>query len=846
MLKIKEIRVEDLKEDIVTDREKPSFSIGLESTLQNVVVIQLRLTVYLQEKVVWDSGIREDGETLNIKYAGEALLPFTSYDLKIWVKDSNGETAEGEICFENGRFDKKWEAEWITDASYHFLISSPKPMVFCKNFATTKKIKSARIYSTALGIYELRLNGLKVGRDYFSPGYTSYKTQMQYQTYNITDMLQKDNEIYAIVAGGWAVGEYSMMHTNKIYAKRQSLLLEIRITYEDGSTEIIGSNSSWGVSEKGNWRYGDFYNGEIYDARIDLKQIKYKKAAITATKYHSKLIADYGSPVRNHELMKPVKHWTCKSGGIIYDFGQNFAGVISAKIKGSEGKKIVFKHAEICVDGELYTKPLRWAKARVVYTCKEGMQEYSPRFTYMGFRYVKVEGITADQLELSAYALYSDLEITGDFKCSNEDINRLQQNISWSGKSNFVDIPTDCPQRDERMGWTGDIAVFASTASFNFRMKRFFDKWLLDLIAEQDENGGIPDVVPHGKYGKARTTDCWADSCVLVPWASYMAYGDKELLKRQYDSMKRHIQAELRLAQEGSHGEEAEQYIWRKGYHWGDWCSPGEIKKQWKEKAPWVATAYMANSCRIMSLIANELGTGADSKYYQHLAIEISKAYTKIHTDGNGKLHQEFQTGYVLPLSFGMVKEEESKKMADNLATLVEKADNHLATGFCGTPYLMFALSDHGHMKKAYELLYQDTCPSWLYEVKVGGTTVWERWDALRSDGTVNQSNNMVSFNHYAYGAVGDWLYRRIAGIEMTKPAYQEFQIKPMPGGDLTWAKASICTSYGEIVSDWKVTDKFHLNIKIPVNTKCNVVLPDGTKEMHGSGEYSFFCNIPK
>lgn len=844
MLKIKEIRVDDLKEEIVTDNRNPSFSYSLESNLKDVVVRQSQIKVYFKEKLVWDSGIREDGETLNISYDGETLLPFTTYVVKIWVKDSNEEIVEGEISFETGRLDMKWKADWITDAGYHFLFFSPKPMVFKRSFGTLKKIKSAKIYSTAFGIYELEFNGVKVGKDYFAPGYTNYKKLMQYQTYDVTNMLKEDNTIIAVVAGGWAVGDYSMMHTNKMYANRQALLMEIRITYEDGRVEVIGTDSSWQVSEKGNWRYADFYNGEIYDARIDLNHIKYKKADITNIKYHPKLIANYGSPVRKHETLKPIKHWSCESGGIIYDFGQNFAGVISAKINGTERQKIIFKHAEICMDGELYTKPLRWAKARVIYTCKEGMQEYSPRFTYMGFRYVKVEGISEDNLELSAYALYSDIEQTGDFECSNEDINRLQKNISWSGKSNFVDIPTDCPQRDERMGWTGDIAVFASTASFNFRMKRFLDKWLLDVISEQDDNGGIPDVVPSGKYGKARTTDCWGDCCILVPWASYLAYGDKELLRRQYDSMKKHIKAELQLAEKGSNGEEAERYIWRAGYHWGDWCAPGENKKQWKEKAPWVATAYMANSCKIMANIASELNIEVDSKYYSELADKISIAYSKIHTDGNGTLHQEFQTGYVLPLYFGMAKDNEGRNMANNLVKLLEKNNNHLATGFCGTPYIMFALSDYGHIDKAYELLLQDTCPSWLYEVKCGGTTVWERWDALKPDGTVSMNNNMVSFNHYAYGAVGDWLYRRAAGIEMIKPAYREFMIKPMPGDNLTWVKASIHTSYGEIVSDWKIEDKFHINVKVPVNTHCKLILPDGTEKVLGSGEYSLSCNI--
>lgn len=846
MLRIKEIRVEDLKEEIVTDQKHPNISYLLESDSQNITVKQSQIHVYENETLVWDSGIIKQQDTINIRYAGEDLAPFRSYQVKVWVEDSKGETAEGEVTFETGRMNQKWEGKWITDANYHFFVFSPKPMVFKKSFAIKKTVKEIKLYTTALGIYSLKLNGKRVEQDYFAPGFTNYNKLLQYQVYDVTNLLKEKNVLIATVAGGWAVGDYSMMHTHKIYANRQALLMEIRVIYADGSVETIGTDASWGVSEKGNWRYADFYNGEIYDARIQTSQIKYKKADEISLKLKPEIIANYGSPVRRMETLKPVKQWQDKSGAMIYDFGQNFAGVIAARITGKEGQKITFKHAEICMEGEIYTKPLRWAKARIIYTCKEGIQEYSPRFTYMGFRYVRVEGILEKDLELNAYALYSNIETTGEFTCSNEEINRLQQNIVWSGKSNFVDIPTDCPQRDERMGWTGDIAVFASTACYNFRMKRFLDKWLRDVIVEQGDDGGIPDVVPRGKYGKPRTTACWADCSVLVPWASYLAYGDKELLKRQYDSMKKHIQAELRLAEKGSNKEEQERYIWRAGFHYGDWCAPGETRKQWSEKGPWMATAYMANSCKIMAKIAAELEKEQDAHYYIQLADKISQAYLTVHTDGKGKLHQEFQTGYVLPLYFGMVEETIGKQMADYLAQLVEKADNHLGTGFGGTPYLLFALSDYGQLEKAYELLLQDTCPSWLYEVKSGATTVWERWDALREDGTVNQSDNMVSFNHYAYGAVGDWLYRRVAGIEMMEPAYKTFRIKPMLGGDLTFAKAKIHTSYGEIVSHWKIDKDFSIHVEVPVNTTCQLILPDGSETMLGSGVYDFSCTPTK
>lgn len=842
MLTIKNIAVECLTEEIVTDNCNPRFTYIVDSDKSDVHIVQHRCIVYCQNHIAWDSGLVDFNDSQSFQYQGEQLLPFSNYLVTVETLDNYGECATGETGFETGRLDTPWQAKWITDSLYQFLVLSPRPMVFRKKIKLDKTIKSARIYATAFGIYELALNGKKVGSDYFAPGFTSYQKQLQYQTYDVTEMLQENNTIIATVAGGWAVGDYTMMHRNKIYANKQALLMELRITYTDGTNEIICTDSSWAVSENGNLKYADFYMGEVYDARISIDKIKYRRASITKPRLSPNIIAQYGVPVRRQEKMMPIKQWKSKNGAMVYDFGQNFSGVISAEITGISGQKIVIKHAEICVNDELYTKPLRLARARITYTCTKGYQHYTPRFTYMGFRYVSVEGISPENIEISAYAVYSDIGTTGSFSCSNDDINKLQSNIVWSGKSNFVDIPTDCPQRDERMGWTGDISVFTGTAAFNFDMRRFLDKWLLDVIAEQGKNGGLPDVVPRAKISHPRTTECWADSCVLVPWALYRAYGDKSLLIRQYDSMKKHVDAELRMAAIGSNGEEAEKYIWRKGFHYSDWCAPGEVKKQWLEKAPWTATAFMSNSCKLLSKIACELGKKSDAEHYDELSRKIDSAYLETHTDTAAKLHHEFQTGYVLPLYFNMVSGKTRKEMAGHLAALVKKADNHLATGFCGTPYLLFSLSDNGYLDVAYDLLLQDTCPSWLYEVKVGGTTVWERWDALRPDGTVNQSNNMVSFNHYAYGAVGDWLYRRVAGIEPILPGYREFTIKPMPGGGLSWAKTSLQTVYGEIVSDWNITDCFQMHIKVPANTKCTVAMPDGSEKQLGSGSYNLSC----
>ncbi len=846
MLNISKFYVDGLSDQPCTDRPHPVFTYTVTSSLQNVFLQTHQCLVFFNDTLIWDSTSLPFSQWQGFVYQGPALSPFSFYRVELHVTDTMGETAQASLLFETGRMETPWKGKWISKGGPSFFLFSPRPLVFKKSFTLKRKLSFARIYATAFGIYELDLNGKKIGQDYFRPGFTSYNKLLQYQTYPLSSQLNGTNTLHVILGGGWAVADYTMMHKHKIYADRPALLLEIHLVYQDGSREIIKTDDTWEVTDQSNYRYGDFYMGEHFDARISLSQAPFKRAILHTPRYAPKILAEYGAPVRRQESFSPIDHWPSKSGGTIYDFGQNFAGIIEMTVEGKSGQKILIRHAEICVEKELFTRPLRLARARITYICKDGRQSYSPRLTYMGFRYIQVDGISPDKIQISAHALYSNIQPTGTFSCSNDDLNQLQNNISWSGKSNFVDIPTDCPQRDERMGWTGDISVFSPTAAFNFDMRRFLDKWLLDVIAEQSEDGGIPDVVPRSKYGHPRTTDCWADCAVMVPWSHYMAYGEAPLLERQYLSMKKHVDAELRLASKDSSADSSEKYIWRQGFHYGDWCSPGESRKQWQEKTPWVATAFMANSCRLLSQMAEVLKHTEDSIYYKSQFEKISQAYLTVHTNGEGVLHQEFQTGYVLPLYFDMVSGNIRKKMAERLSLLVEKNGNQLATGFCGTPYLLFALSDNGYADVAYRLLLQEKCPSWLYEVKAGATTVWERWDALRPDGTINQSNNMVSFNHYAYGAVGDWLYRRIAGIEMLAPGYKVFRIAPIPGGALTWAKASLSSPYGLISSSWTIEQDsiFHIDIQVPANTSCQLIFPDGTKKQLGSGSYVFSCTL--
>lgn len=847
MLTIPKFTVENLTKDCVTDNSQPRFSFYVESDNRNVTIKSARITI--------DRWSVTTTKQIGITYDGEPLKPFTRYQALLCVEDSLGERANAEVCFETGRMNTPWKGQWITDGEYHFKERkiSPKTMTFQKQIKfsrSAEKIKEAKLYATALGIYELELNGEKVGKDYFAPGFTSYRHHLQYQTYDITRMLKEDNELTAIVGGGWAIGSFTYKRRNRVYGKRQALLLELRVTYEDGTVETIGTDESWQVTEEGNFAETEFYNGEVYDATIDMRKAAFRKASIEKIPIHPALVAQYGLPVRAKEMFHPVHSFRAKSGMLIYDFGQNFAGVISAVIKGKQGQRIVFRHAEILMDGELFTEPLRTAKQEAVYICREGQQKYSPRMTYMGFQYVGVTGIEAEDIELTAYALYSDIEETGNFSCSHEPLNKLQSNIRWGAKSNFVDIPTDCPQRDERMGWTGDIALFSPTAAFNFDMSRFLEKWLLDVKAEQNKGGGIPVTVPLVRVPMQweimipMAVDHWGDACILVPLAEYRARGDVGILKKMYPVMKRYMKACTFWAGLFSIGKH--RRIWKLLHHYGDWCAPNAGLWDWMGRGKWTATACMAHSSSLLAEIAQILGKEGDAAYYKKLSQETKEAYRRILMEKDCTVKKEFQTAYVLPLYYDMLEDEDRQLTAKHLVRLIRKNEYHIATGFPGTPYVLFALADNGYVEDAFRMLLTDTCPSWLFEVKAGATTIWERWDALREDGTSNTgaddgTNGMVSFNHYASGAVGDFLYRRIAGIEAREGGYKSFQIKPLTGGGITHAEAFVITAYGKVASSWTYKDNtFTLQVEIPVGTVCEVVLPSGKTESLGSGKYIF------
>lgn len=849
MLEITRLTVEHLTADCVTDCPAPHIAFAVRSDRNGAQLTDAELTVG-----DWSAKVTGDGQT-GTTYKGPALLPFTTYSVQLAAKDDAGETAAASMTFETGRMETPWKGQWITDGDYHFTEAkvSPVPMVFRREITTDKPIARARLYATAMGIYEVELNGKKLGDRYFAPGFTSYKSYLQYQTYDVTPFMTGHDTLTATVAGGWAVGSFVFTRKNRVTADRQALLAELRIEYEDGSVEVIGTDSSWQVTEDSPVRMADIYDGETYDATKETTG--WHNAAPETLKITPAITAEYGAPVRAHEVMHPMAITTAKDGEVIYDFGQNFAGVIHMKLNGKAGQVITVRHAEILnPDGTLNTTFLRTAKATATYTCRDGEQEYSPRFSYMGFRYAGVKGIDPKELEIEAVALYSDVAQHGGFHCSDEMLNKLQSNITWSAKSNFVDIPTDCPQRDERMGWTGDINVFAPTALYNFELSRFLEKWLRDVKAEQLPTGGLPNTVPVQGYAFPATmpemaVDWWGDACVNVPWALYEATGNVDILRAMYPTMQKYVKACRFWA---GFGIGKHRYIWHTPavLHFGDWVAPDVPKmSQWQGRSKYTATASLCNTSGRLAKIARLLGKDEDAAQYETLSAKVADAYCSILTDGSGKAKDEFQTAYVLPLYLNMFPENVKAKAAENLVKLVEKNDYKIGTGFPGTPYILFALADSGHADTAFKMLLNTQCPSWLYEVRVGATTVWERWDGLDENGECpigdDGTDQMISYNHYASGAVGAFLYRRVLGVEPVLPGYKLFKFAPLVGGGLTEADGTVGTPYGEIKAAWHIeNDEMTAEITVPMGTACTVTLPGGVEQNLSSGSYTLTARV--
>lgn len=827
---------ENLSNPVGIDIRQPRFSWQLVSNKRNVMQKAYEIHVFSGKKLIWKSGKVVSDQSVQIPFAGSELQSGNNYQwrVRVWENDKKPSAWSSPASFQMALLNKSdWKAKWITPAFTEDSINRPS-ILFRKEFLAPKKILSATAYITSHGMYEAQINGKRVGDSYLSPGWTSYNKRLQYQVYDVTQLLNTGKNALAVTLGnGWYRGFLAWGDNKNIYGKDVSLLLQLSIKYTDGSHEDVVSDGSW-KSSTGSIVFSEIYDGETIDARKE--KIGWNKPGYNDKNWDGvafenysfdNLLATYNEPIKKHETFTPLKIFTTPKGEKVLDFGQNLVGWVVVKIKGNAGDKIVIRHAEVLdKEGNFYTDNLRAAKATSTYFLKGGGEEiYEPHFTFYGFRYIKIEGYPGEinPDNFTAVALYSDIKPTGTFTSSNPFINQLQHNIQWGQKGNFLDVPTDCPQRDERLGWTGDAQAFSRTAAFNFGVNNFFSKWLKDVAADQLPNGSVPFVIPNVLGAGSAGSTGWADVATIVPWNMYLAYGDKQILESQYSSMK----AWVDYMQNAS-----KNNLWNTGFHFGDWlfyrpADDNDGRSAVTDKYL-IAQCFYAHSTQLLIKAAKVLGNEKDVETYTGLLIKIKEAFLKEYVTPSGRLVSGTQTAYVLALNFDMLPKSMCPQAASRLVENIQSYNNHLTTGFLGTPYLCHVLTRFGYSDVAYKLLLQETYPSWLYPVKMGATTIWERWDGEKPDGTF-QTPNMNSFNHYAYGAIGDWMYQKMAGIDTYEDGvgYKHIKIKPAIGGGFTYALASLQTYYGKVSSGWKVAgDSIYLDIEIPANTTATVFIP--------------------
>ena len=843
-LVVKDLTVEYKINPVGIDVLKPRFSWKIEGSGNDIMQTAYSLRVATGKKfspsqIVWKSGmIPGDGSVLQ-EYAGSALKSGQRYYWEVKIRDNKGRESRWSepAFFEMGLLSPSdWKARWIemdNDTGRY----SPSPH-FRKEFKVTKQVAKAVIYATSHGFYELSLNGKKVGDQVLTPGWTSYGKRLQYQTYDVTGQINKgDNAIGAVLGDGWYRGTLAWNDNWGIYGKKLGVLLQLRLIYTDGTESLVVTDGTWKCNNDGAIRMSDIYNGETYDATKKLTgwnmtgydDSNWKMAG--TVDYHDNLVALAGVPVRKTEEIKPVRIFRTPKGSLVADMGQNMVGWVRLKVSGPRGTVVTLRHAEVLDKyGEFYTKNLRAAKCRLTYTLSgSGEEIYEPRFTFMGFRFVEVTGFPGvlTPENITGIVVHSDMQPSGTFECSDPMVNKLQDNIVWGQKGNFVDVPTDCPQRDERLGWTGDAQAFCRTASFNFDVSLFFTKWLGDVALDQKPGGEIPVVIPDviDKQGSstAETSAGWGDVAVIAPWTMYMVYGDKRLLEKQYPSMKAWVEYIRRKA--------GKSMIWKSGSIYGDWLFYHPPVNNHTEpdgftEHDFIATAFYAYSTSILAEAARELGKSDDEKMYNDLFGKIRKVFIHEYVTPAGRVGTDSQTSYILALMFNLLPDELRTNSAAFLAEDVKSRGNHLSTGFLGTPFICHVLTQAGYSELAYDLLLQKTYPSWLYPVSMGATTIWERWDGQKPDSTF-QDEGMNSFNHYAYGAIGDWMYRESAGLDALTPGYKHLLIHPHITTKLTYSRATFESPYGKVSSGWERNgNSIIIKVTVPANTIATVVLP--------------------
>jgi len=924
-MQVEDLRCEYKRNPVGIDVRSPRFYWKLVSPRRKVMQTAYQIQAALAEshfqnppELIWDSGKQEQDQAIGVVYAGPAVESRRRYFWRVKAWDNQGEESEwSEVAFwEMGLLGAQdWKARLIKpELDEDPEKSEPCPLLR-KEFKLPERITKARLYITAHGLYQAWINGQRVGDELFTPGWTNYRQCLQYQTYDVTALLTSGANALGVMLGdGWYRGFISYVCERNVYGDKLGLYAQLEVGYEDGSTEVIVSDETWKGST-GPVLESDIFNGEVFDARLlkpgwtepNYPATGWKPARAVAFD-PSLLRAPIGVPVRKIQEIRPEKILRTPAGETVVDFGQNLAGWVRLRARGPAGTAITLRHGEVLDSrGNFYNKNLRMAKAREVYILKgTGAEQFEPHFTFHGFRYVKVEGYPGELSgdDLTAVVIHSDLEPTGEFSCSNPELNRLFENIRWSQKGNFLDVPTDCPQRDERMGWTGDILAYGPTACQVMNCAPFLSRWLRDLACDQRRSGAVPMVIPdaftdrkdffnrilrrrnkrEGDYTNGldklfavfvlNYSVGWGEAAIFIPWILYLYYGDRRVLETQYQSMQALFRYREKQAQKfGSlffvnprqwFQAKTWKYLpefYTSGWHFGDWLAPGDgIEKSIIKSKLYLPTVFYALDAQILSKAAAVLERPADAARYQEKYQKIRQAFQHFLLKKNGRIRSDAQTAYVLALLADLLPEASKVPAAKRLAEKVRQAGNRIGTGFLGTPHICRVLSDHGYSEVAYDLLLQEEPPSWLYQVKKGATTIWEHWDAIKPDGTF-QPERMLSFNHYAYGSIGAWLFQTTAGInpDESKPGYKHIIIKPQPGGGLTFARASYHSIHGLIKSEWNISQNVYtLRVTIPANTSATVIFPEqyagrivengnpiacqnGAMEI-GSGQYEFHC----
>lgn len=817
------------------------------------------------QNVIYASNPDESPSNTGVRLPIE-LTPRTEYYWTVQVWGDAGDTAvSGVHSFETGKREEELLGAWITTPWEDY----NKSPYIRKSFAA-KNVKKARLYMTGLGLYHLEVNGKKVESDYLAPGCTSVDRLVQIYTYDITDMLNDDGNVIGVMMGnGWAKGRFgasSRYHRNQTpYIDQYLLKAEIRMTLENGSEQIITTDDSWKCAPSPVLA-DSIYDGEVYDERMAIKgwscascsdsawdnakivdvigcgecvELVDKSSSGEAVRI-GKLEDRLSLPIVVKELRKPIAIIHTPAGETVLDMGQNMTGWIRMRVDEPAGTSIKLSHGEILQDGCFYNENLRTAKAEYVYISDGTEKEVEPHFTFYGFRYVKVEGNTKPLHidDFTGCVVYSDLDETGWITTSDERINRLFLNAKWSQKDNFLDLPTDCPQRDERMGWTGDAQMFCKTASYNMDTYAFYRKYLRDVWIEQKEQDGMvghvapsffKDLTKVGPFWKGGSC-AWGDAVAIIPWTMYEQYGDIAILEECYSSMKMWVDWVVRnnLGPTG---------LWEHGFKFGDWLALDGDENQEDDRfggtdTTMVASAYLKYSSELVAKTAHELGIEDDEAYYQQISNRTKKVVQDTYYTKDGRSKVRTQTAHVIALAMDLVEPDQRRKIAEDLVELLKDSDMHLKTGFVGTPFLCKALSKAGYSNIAYELLFQTGFPSWLYEVDMGATTIWERWNSVLPNGKIADTG-MNSLNHYAYGSIVQWMYEHICGLTVKKVGFKEFHVVPEFTDRFSYVDMQYDSPKGTIVVRWeRKGDGYQLYVKVPFDTRAFVKLPNTEDEI--------------